>query len=258
MFITGLAALLLAFTQASFATSFIQLPFPETVEKTQNIVRGIIGTKDVRTVQMRDGADRVFTYFQLNISEVLKGKVTRNPILIRSLGGEKDGVGLSIAGAVDFNPGEDVVVMLMEENSDSSFDVRSLMMGKMTLRKDMDGNEYLVGPVLDGHNEHRVQGGQPDPNAGKKWSLADLRELVKSQGAEAIGPDLQKKQEVVPVKTLPPSSAPKLQSTTTGGAEHDEEEKNIEQESSANNSVYYYGAAALILLLGVWIFRKRS
>jgi hypothetical protein len=206
---------------------------------------------------MRDGADRVFTYYQLNIAEVLKGRIQRSPILIRSLGGEKDGVGLSIAGAVSFNSGEDVVVMLMEENSDSSFDIRSLMMGKMTLKKDAEGNEILAGPLVDSHNEHTHQG-QPDPAPGKKWSLKELRELVKSLGYEAVSPDLQPKQEVTTTPSLTPTSAPSLQPSPTGPVMGRDPNSNLKSEKADPSHIFWYGIIAAGFFVGLGILRMRS
>ena len=85
------------------------------------------------------------------MSEVFKGAAQGPKLTIRELGGEKDGIGMQIAGAAQFSRGEDVVVTLGPRNADGTYDVRGLMMAKYSLEKDEAGNEYLNGPGLDSH-----------------------------------------------------------------------------------------------------------
>lgn len=217
------------------ATTFVEVPFPSAVKDSPVIARGKIGMSYTEWARTSDGSKRIYTFTELQVDELLKGK-TQNPrsITMRELGGEKDGVGMQVAGTAQFERGEEVVVFLSEPNSDGSHFVQGMMMGKFMLEKGDDGKEYLVGPgigsgthpSLRGH-EHVLPGGQEqdDTPPGKKWSLADLRELIRNQAqgeespqnAEKSPPKPRVTQAVKPLSPTPEASgntAPQLQSSS--------------------------------------------
>src|SRR4051794_28005467 len=74
----------------SYATSFYERPFPDTVQDAPVIVRGKIGANHADWAAGPDGSRRIYTFYELRVDEVMKGTPSspRN-ISIREMGGEK-------------------------------------------------------------------------------------------------------------------------------------------------------------------------
>ena len=170
------------------ATSFSSQPFPDTVEDAPIIVRGKIGMIYTNWAYGADGTKRIYTFNELVVEDVLKGNgITGATVVVRELGGEKDGVGMKISGAARFQKNEEVVLLLSDPNRDGSYDIRGMMMGKYNIERDEDGQEYIVGlgvmemmPYEDGHDRHN-HGEHEGHNASKRWTIDSLRELIKKQ-----------------------------------------------------------------------------
>ena len=184
----------LALAGIASATTFNEQPFPETVQDAPNIVRGKVGTSYANWALGSDGAKRIYTFYELSLDEVLKGSISGSgSIMMREMGGEKDGVGMRISGTAHFERGEDVVVFLGAQNPDGSYDVHGMMMGKYQIERGEDGKEYLVGagisetlrPELRGHENvmEKFNGAPNDNHPRSKWSVDSLRGLIKSQAA---------------------------------------------------------------------------
>jgi hypothetical protein len=176
----GLGLMAAVRSPAAWATSFVEQPFPETVGSAPVIVRGTIGASRADWGKETTGSRRIYTYWDLKLTETLKGAVGAEPgatIQIREMGGEKDGMGMQVSGAAHFDAGEDVVVFLGEKNAESSHDVWGMMMGKYGIKKAADGSEQLIGPGLSGEDAH----GQQNAPKPATWTLASLRELIASQ-----------------------------------------------------------------------------
>ena len=214
------------------ATSFYERPMEETVQESPVIVRVRVGRTYTDWSSSGDSGKRIYTYWEAQLLEVLKGKPskTQGNLLIRELGGEKDGMGMHVSGTADFASGEDVVVMLGESNPDGSHDVWGMMMGKYNVVTTGDGELILTGPGL-GSGEHVH--GQNDPHSAPKalerWSLQRLRLVVRAQSGEPVGsakPLLDREVRVLPSTPLPGSAprpestaAPALQPLETSGRE---------------------------------------
>jgi hypothetical protein len=93
------------------------------------------------------------------------------------MGGEKDGLGLHIEGTAHFERGEEVVVFLNERNPDGSFDIHGMMMGKLNLEKNSDGEEILKGPALWIARSATSFDSTPQ----KQWTLESLKNLIQEQ-----------------------------------------------------------------------------
>lgn len=229
-----LAALLLASlagAPGARATTFYQRPFPTTVGEAPAIVRGKIGMSYPNWVTDAEGNRRIYTFTELEVIEVLKGDVPGKRVMLRALGGEKDGVGLHVPGTAEFSRGEEVVVMVGPANADDSRDVRGMMMGKYNVERDSAGQEYLTGPGINPGNRegvltaHDERGGSQDAdargqNGTGKWTLSALRELIRDQakGGPKPAPSLSKAAEiprvapsVAPAATRSEQPAPALQ-----------------------------------------------
>ncbi|MEO5971269.1 MAG: hypothetical protein ABIQ95_15185 [Bdellovibrionia bacterium] len=211
--IISITPFLLSFlTSLAGATSFFPQPFPDTVKGAPIIVRGKAGASYSDWNNDDFGGKRIYTFYDLQPTEVLKGNINKSSSLsMRELGGEKDGVGLTVPGVSEFEKGEDTVVFLKERNSSGSYDVQGMMMGKYNIQKDADGTEYLTGMGLNNFN-HLGNNTDVTPAASppKKWTLNDLRTLIRSQaGSEANSEGDKSVQDSNPnTKTL--SSPPTL------------------------------------------------
>lgn len=158
----------------SYGTSFFVQPFPQIIEQAPVIVRGKVGMNYSDWGKDGEGIKRIYTYYELQVTEVLKGPLRSNSIVFRELGGEKDGVGLQIAGASQFEKGEDVVVLLKSKNSESSYDIQGMMMGKYNIQTDSTGQEILVGPGING-------GAVSNSKISSSWTLEGVRQIIQKQ-----------------------------------------------------------------------------
>lgn len=239
-------------TAVLFGTTFYERPFPETVQDAPVIARGKVGMTYSNWAQGQDGVRRIYTFYELQVDEVFKGQLTSRsgkPLqtaMMRTLGGEKAGVGMSVPGAPKFSRGEDVVVMLGPVQSDDSREILGLMMGKYNVERDSDGREFLTGPGLNPENrvgmqspdQHRHDHDERAEHSGPKWTLERLRDLISEQSrqsddsaaptsVEAAQPSANsaKNPSLSPPSGATPSSeratAPALQPQEDGGA-HDE------------------------------------
>jgi hypothetical protein len=188
----------------TWATSFFNRPFPITVQDAPVIVRGVVNSSYSDWGAGSDGVRRLYTFYNLEIEEVFKGSVNSSTLLMREMGGEKDGIGMQVAGASSFSAGEDTVVLLSPKNQDGTYDVRGLMMAKFSIVKDDSGEEYLSGPALASAMPGIHDEDDANTQGSQKWTLKDLRKLVAAQATQ-------------PAATSSFRPAPRLQSPSSSG-----------------------------------------
>jgi hypothetical protein len=261
------AALLLLFVPSAHATTFLDVPFPDAVKDAPVIVHGQVGASAADWSKDGNGSRRIYTFYDVDVSEVLKGDAPTGHIQMREMGGVKDGVGLQVAGASTYQPGEDVVVFLGERNSDGSFDVRGMMMGKYNVVKDANGQAYLSGPGVNpilahGHTFHPEDnaGSRNDTQPAKKWTLEDLRQVIRDQGSAPQGARNTEASAPVhsPAATPPPATpvmeqtAPPLQPSSTQEPPKDDR--------GAPGLLTWLGLAWVlgVALLGAFLLIRRS
>jgi hypothetical protein len=248
------------------ATTFFPQPFPEKVSEAPVIVRGKIGMSYANWAMGPDGTRRIYTFYEVAVDEALKGHAGSGgpTIVIRELGGEKDGVGMRIAGTAQFDRNEDVVIMLGEQNQDGSHDVWGMMMGKYDIERGDDGKEYLKGagvnevlrPELRGHEDlmgHRE--GQHGPDSESKWSIDALRQLIRDQEQEKYknGPAGKTvgNQAVRPAE----SKIPEAEATAAAKAPQ------LQNQDKGMFGAWLWvlmGGAAVVVAVIMGIFRKRK
>lgn len=240
---------LLAFNQA-WATSFVSRPMAETTQNSPTLVRGKVGTKTYSDwVKTPEGGKRIYTFYDIQVSEVFKGDPKAGTtIQIREMGGEKDGIGLQIAGTAQFSPGEDVVLTLGEKNPDGSYDLRGMMTGKFGITRDQSGNEILVGATGEDID------GTPEDHHGP-WTLSEFRKLVASQvGAshsEAKSPVAVASGSVSSSPTAAPSVAPALNPNAPAASQLQNERDQGAAQGAGAEWNWGYAVAAILLLGGL-------
>ncbi len=208
--------ILLTVSTQSQATSFYPQPFPRTVGQAPHVIRGKIGMNYSDWGKDEGGTKRIYTYYELQVTEVLKGPEKPNGtptvspnIMFREMGGVKDGIGMEVGGASQFQRGEDVVVFLRDKGPDGFFEVQGLMMGKMNIQLDSDGQEILSGPAL---MTEVTDGSHPNPP--QKWSLNALRSLINHPPTHSDPPAQaapQASESLIPTASNLSGPAPQLQ-----------------------------------------------
>lgn len=264
-----------AFAFLAQATTFYERPFPDAVKDAPIVLRAKVGMSYGHWVLGSDGSKRLYTYIEMQVDEVLKGGVKGPTLIVRELGGEKDGVGMQVPGTAQFKRGEDVVVFANDHpDKDGAYDLRGMMMGKYNVTKNEEGQEILTGaglmgetnPALRGH-EHIVHpehfsesDSHGDTEKAPQWTLAKLRDLIRDQGA---APEKSHPTELKPVKPqVIPSISPSPQVSATADVKifsTDAVEQAPELQSSPSsrpwNGVTVSFLALGALILG-WFVRK--
>jgi|GEM_PF-656775 len=264
--VSSLALLNFLLSTPCLATSFIDQPFPDTIQDAPVIVRGKIGKRSVNWGTAADGGKQIYTFNDLDIEEVLKGQIEQKSIVIRELGGEKDGIGMHVAGASHFNVGEDVMVLLSEQNSEGSYNVRGLMMGKYNVERDATGTEYLIGPGISADETFDKKNDSPHP-----WTLDALRQVIRVQQknekenqttTQNISPSSDQLtnhplQQNVPQtsSSLTKSQAPQLQNPSEGELNHSQQRSTPER---AHIYLGLTGGVAGFFALRALAARRRS
>jgi hypothetical protein len=247
---------------SGWATSFYPTPFSDKVRNAPHVVRGTAGSSQADWSVGGDGSRRIYTYTDLKVEEVIKGAQISNgsSILMRELGGEKDGLGMRVAGTAEFKQGEDTVVFLGNKNPDGSYDVFGMMTGKFNVRRDDQGEEVLTGGGLSpwGQWEGLVQHDTgPLKKDRGKWTLNRLRDLVKEQ--IAVEPQAQQP------KTIDQSPvSPDPQKPTASPLQNKAEESTIDgptqgQSRSPRGMILAVGVGLGFALWGIrMVTRKKS
>ncbi len=152
------------------ATTFAPAPLGQTIHESPIIVSGTIISVAVKNDVTLSGNLLPFTYYQFNVTEVLKGSLSANSIVIRQMGGGN----LRASGAASFSINENVIVLLDTRNPDGSYDVHGLSLGKIRMDS-LSGN--LSGTAIESDKQHALF----TKTAPKDhWSMNDLRSLIQN------------------------------------------------------------------------------
>lgn len=245
--------------QFAFATSFYIRPFSEFTQNTPHIIYGTLSNIHVENGVTTDGGKTIYTFADLEIKEVLKGNISGSKIIIRKLGGSKDGVTLEIPSSVRFKENESAVFFLLNANEDQSYEVTGMELGKFNLIE-KNGQQILTGGIFSytehNHNDHQNADHQVMAENKRTWSLQQLKNLIETQS-----------------RLLPESTASNAQPLTSSTPFNDElvdknsfKSNNQELNQTLNvkekindtplyfRSSLWYLAAALIITLGVFFY----
>jgi hypothetical protein len=222
----GLIPAFLLFSAANYAlaTTFMAQDFGDSVNSAPVLVHGTVGSSYADWSKAADGSRRIYTFYDLQITEVFKGPASGTSLVFREMGGEKDGVGMNVSGTAHFDRGEDVVVLLGDRNPDGSYDLRDMMMGKLLVKHDdSSGADVLSGPALSQQPGTLVHG---DDDAGakpkKQWTLDSLRQFIASRksGQPSQQSSASANGAVATMSAAPDGGqAPRLQPAETEGSE---------------------------------------
>jgi hypothetical protein len=123
-------ALLALLATSAFATVIVHETLDDLARRVPVIARGRV----MRSFSAWDDGKRsIYTWTELSVTDPIKGKPGA-VVLIKSYGGEVDGIGQMVAGAATFKEGEDCVVFLEPApNERGSYMVSGLSAGKILM-----------------------------------------------------------------------------------------------------------------------------
>ena len=128
------------------ATIMVPLSLEELTANSRTVVRGT-----VRQSQSVWGKShkRIYTLTELEVSEVIRGQAPKT-ILVRTLGGEVEGIGMKVSGTPKFVADQDVIVFLRPDPmSEGGFMTVGMSQGLYRVEKDSAGRTLAV-PGVDG------------------------------------------------------------------------------------------------------------
>lgn len=120
-------------------------PISEAVKESSFIVRGRPGDSYSDWDKQHQ---RIFTYTHFTVTDVLRGDLKANKILVRQPGGGVGGVEMNVPGTAHFNNEEDLVLLLGAHNDeDDSYDVPGFTTGKYNVFPGENGEPVLVNSM---------------------------------------------------------------------------------------------------------------
>lgn len=135
---------LLWICQSAFATTV-------TIPTDEDLIigaRAIIRGKVLATSCAFDG-DRIFTYTEIRVQEVLKGQIRERRIVIKEQGGQVGTLGSIIWGTPQFRPNENVLLYLTTRR-DGSLRVHEMFLGKFNIVADpLSGQQIVTRSAID-------------------------------------------------------------------------------------------------------------
>lgn len=246
----------LLFTLSANATSFVQRDFSEFVHSTKNIVKGKVGRVWSDWVDMPDGSKQIYTFSEVKVDEVIKGKVESKVIKVKEIGGEKDGVGFNVSGTAEFASGEEVVLMLREgsggDAAEPTFLISDMMMGKLNIEKNADGSEYLAGPALNLDVHPHLRAGDDKSKSfveNKKWTMEDLRRVAK-ENSQSMTQGNSSEDNKGALKLLSGKEVIKKNELQIS-------EPTLVNVQRSNAQWLWYVGAAFMLVVVIFIFKRR-
>lgn len=254
----GLVGLGIVSGVSALASSFVHKTFPEAVEDAPIIVRGQASEPSTRWVNDASGARKIYTYWNFQVEEVLKGDIPHRSIQVRQIGGEKDGVGLHVPGGAQLRVSEDSVIFLSSATPEGSYEVRSWSLGQYQIQKGDGGVEVLTGGRITGdlHGESQNGQGQSEP---KTWTVTALRELIRTQSQ---GGNAAQTQDLASSSPAAKNTAPALQPSSPVSEHTETHSPNVVQTDGATNRQNtHFGVilSGLFLLAGIviyWVLRR--
>jgi hypothetical protein len=254
---TLLLAVFSFLTLPSQATSFYIRPFSEFTQSAANIVHARLSNIHTENALTADGGKTIYTYANAEVIEVIKGAISAPNILIRKVGGTKDGVTLEIPSNVEFSENEEGVFFLSPQREDHAYEMNGMELGKFGL-KDENGEKILTGGIFNYARGRPSDEAKLAPNQNENlrpWSIKQLKELVKKQESEP--PPVTITQANGPAANHVSSTSQSLPSDTVGAPVSQANDIKPEIDSTSPFPIKWLILAAVILLALAFFYRKK-
>lgn len=164
------AALAMAWAAPTGATTMIRLSTEELTVMSELVIEGTVTDIESR---FHTEHQYVYTYVTLDVDRVLKGTAPSGQIVLEELGGDVDGMHVTVPGAPAYAVGERVIVFTEWKANTGHHRTVALAQGKFRVVEDAAaGATYLVRPqaiedsfntAADGRLDSTI-----DPDTGRR------------------------------------------------------------------------------------------
>ncbi|HEX8369511.1 MAG TPA: DUF4214 domain-containing protein [Pyrinomonadaceae bacterium] len=139
----------------------------------------LVLTGNVQAVQAEWDKKRqnIYTYVSVRVSEVLKGQIRNDIIVVKQAGGIVGDDEIMIDGAPKYKVGQEVLLFL-NTLPDGSLTVAHLFQGKYEIVEDADTGLKMAQRTIDGDNVHLLPG--QDAQVTNRAELASFIEKIRS------------------------------------------------------------------------------
>jgi len=166
------AALLAA--GSGFAATVVPLSLSDLVAQSDLAIEGKIGS-GAPDWSGPAGASMIFTYWEVEVTETLKGTVTAS-LLVRTPGGTKDGRSLEVPGAPSFHPDQRLILFLKKTEESRSgqpvYEVLGWQQGALDIMTEPASGEPVV--------RRPVKSSQKQPSRLVAVKLKDFKREVQA------------------------------------------------------------------------------
>ena len=170
---TGIALVLLALAApCAGATTMVHLDTHALAQQSHQIV---IGRVAATRAHWNESHTRIVTDVDVDVSEALKGSPATR-VTLTQLGGEVDGVRVSVAGCAAFKPGEEALFFVWHDAKGRS-QLTGLAQGKFEIERDAKTGAAYVQRAAPGFAVREVQRLSAVP-AGVRAPRLKLSDLV--------------------------------------------------------------------------------
>lgn len=159
--------------KSAWATSFATPNASQAIHAAAGIFRGTTGKSEGSKWTNPEGKSGFYTFTEFKIEKILKyapaaGGDSSAPrvgdtIYLREFGGQSEQYSVQVSGTVSFEPGEDIVIFVKEEEGSFNelpvFPVKGMTLAKLTVK-----NEKLDGALLTFRDQNKdlgLEAGQP-------------------------------------------------------------------------------------------------
>lgn len=149
----------------------------------------VVLTGEVRAIQAQwDGKQRrnIYTYITVKVSEVLKGQIRNDSVVIKQDGGIVGDDEIQIDGAPKYRIGQQVLLFL-DTLPDGALTVKYLFQGKYDVVDDAQTGLLMVQRTIDSDNVHLLPGQNEETTNSTELStfLEKIRNTLRTNAKEA-------------------------------------------------------------------------
>jgi hypothetical protein len=166
------------------ATTLVHLDTRALAQQSQEIVIGRVSSTHAH---WNETHTRIVTDVDVDVSQSLKGAATTR-VTLTQLGGEVDGVRVSVAGCAAFRPGEEALLFVWRDARGHA-QLTGLAQGKFEIERDARTGEAYVQRAAPGFGVREVQrlSAVPSGVRAPRLRLADLVSEIRGNLAPAAG-----------------------------------------------------------------------
>lgn len=167
-----------AISPSAEATTLAPLGIEEITDAADLVVRGTVQ----RTWSGVGVNDHVYTYTELRVTDVLKGKAAVGQLLrVDSPGGVLDGVVYDTPLAARFSSGEDALAFVETYGHGAGYQPVGMYLGKYTVKQDPRDGEPMVVRFTVSYARDFDARFIPNPPVAQRESFASMRARVVSR-----------------------------------------------------------------------------